>query len=160
MSLVVPIKTIEALSEIKDPDDYRVEIFRRIGNLENMEVFLNRILIAVYIQYARSKGGGLILPTDHIKEDLWQGRAAMVLRCGPAAFVDNESTSFYGHMVHPGDWVSCRVQKGTPLEINQVPCRLIEDYDIEMRILDPRYITGSAASTDTTGRTYDLPRAG
>jgi Chaperonin 10 Kd subunit len=156
MPLVVPIKTLESLSEIQNPDDYKKEVFRRLEGIE-IEVFANRLLVVVYVQYARSKVGGLILPTEYLKEDLWQGRAALVVKLGKCAFVDDAHTSFYGQNVHIGDWVSFRVQKSTPVEIAQLPCRIVEDRDIELKHSDPRHVTGSVASTDVSGRTYDLP---
>jgi hypothetical protein len=146
MAVAVPLDTLRRLSKLEDPDEFRTEVHRMMGN-QMPEMFLNRILCAVYIEnehYRSATGTGLstlVKAPDAIKEDIWQGKPCLVLAVGPAAFVDDTQTSFYEQSVKPGDWVTFKVSNSTQIEINKVPCRIIEDRFIEAKYSDPRQVT-------------------
>ena len=146
MGVAVPLKTLSFLSGLDDPEEFKVEVNRMIGNAMP-EVLLNRVLCAVYIASEKMsdvvgpQGQRLVRTLDAVKEDIWQGKPCLVLKVGPAAFVDDAAMSFYGQKVKPGDWVTFKMVHATQQEINRMPCRIIEDRFIEAIFHDPRHVT-------------------
>ena len=141
MGVTVPLQTLEDLSKIDDPDEYITACRRMIGN--NMpEPFGNRVVCAVYIENEKlGKTGKLYKTQQMVKESIWQGKVMCVLAVGPAAFKDDQFTSFYGQSVKPGDWVTSKVSATTQQEICGLSVRVIEDRFIETKINDPRIET-------------------
>jgi co-chaperonin GroES (HSP10) len=139
MPLVVPRRSLEELSKCNTPEEFTDLVFKKI-DVDKIEVLLNRILTAVYIENEITPGG-IIKPTETIAESIWQGKAALVLKVGPAAFEDDTSSSFYGQSVKPGDWVSFRAGNCSQIEISKIPCRIVEDRYIEAIYHDPRMVT-------------------
>jgi hypothetical protein len=148
LPVALPLKTLEDLSKIPDPEDWAAYVRQKIGN--NMPILtLNNVFCAVYIGsevLAQVKTpGGVVLPLvktqDAVKEDIWQSKMNLVLAAGPAAFVDDASMSFYGQQIRAGDWVSFPIHTCTQLEIKTVPCRIVQDRFITSFWKDPRHLT-------------------
>lgn len=139
MAVAVPHKTLEILSRIFDPEAWKAEIFRMFGN-QKPKLAANQVLCAVYIEHEKT-AGGIIKPQEVVAEDIWQGKPCMVVDKGPAAFVDNEAVSHYGFNAEPGDWVTFKIGNCTQIEVNKVPCRIIEDRFIQANWPDPRMVT-------------------
>lgn len=137
--LQIPRQTIDKFSKIKDLDDYIAALWDQVQP-QNIDVSLNRVLCGVYLTYEKTTGG-LILPTDTKAEDIWQGKAAYVIKVGASAFKDSSEVNFNGFSVQPGDWVTFKIGNASQLEINQYPCRIVLDHFIEAKITDPRMIT-------------------
>lgn len=107
------------MSHIEDPAN---EIRKRIGDISKIEVLHNQILVGVYIRPEKTKGGILLTPQTR-DEDRYQGKAGLVLKKGPLAFVDDDNNKFHGQNVDVGDWVFYRVSDGFPLVLNGTLCR-------------------------------------
>lgn len=137
--IVLPRKAIEKYSIIEDPAEYAKLVFEQI-KLDDIDVTLNRILCGAYITYERYKSG-LFKAPDAKAEDVWQGKAAIVLKVGPLAFQDTPDITFSGFSVKPGDWVTFKIGNSSLMEIQDYPCRLTLDHYIETRIADPRMLT-------------------
>lgn len=126
------------------------------GDLTAYEVFHNRVMVATYIappmvmkgpngediEFHRSDKGQL--------EDRFQGKAGLVLKVGPQAFVDVPALGvfFGGVTIKPGDWVFYRPSDGEEMFIadrtgakhDGLSVRLIEDVLIKGRVVDPALI--------------------
>lgn len=139
MALALPIKTIDEFSSIKDPEEFKRIALEKI-NVDQVDVFLNRVLTIVYIGYERT-AGGIIKPHDTKAEDIYQGKVALVLKVGPTAFVSDATHDFHGMFVARGNWVTFRIGNSSQIEISKVPCRLVSDHYIELRVSDPRMVT-------------------
>ena len=87
--------------------------------------------------YERFQGSNLFKANETKMEDIWQGKAALVLKVGPDAFVDDATQSFAGSQIEVGDWVAFKVGNAWMMNIRGVPCRLIEDMQIRMKLKDP-----------------------
>jgi hypothetical protein len=87
--------------------------------------------------YERFQGSNLFKANETKMEDIWQGKAALVLKVGPDAFVDDATQSFAGSQIEVGDWVAFKVGNAWMMNIRGVPCRLIEDTQIRMKLKDP-----------------------
>ena len=121
------------MSHIEDPAN---EIRKRIGDISKIEVLHNQILVGVYIRPEKTKGG-ILLTSQTRDEDRYQGKAGLVLKKGPLAFVDDENNKFHGQNVDIGDWVFYRVSDGFPLVLNGTLCRLLEEVHVKGKIPSP-----------------------
>lgn len=139
MPLVLPTKTIEKLTKLKEPEEFRDAVFDMV-DVDAIDIYLNRILTVVYLNYGVT-AGGIILPDQKKDEDIWQGKVALVLKVGPTAFVDGDGWNFFGQNVTRGDWVTFRINHASQIEIQSVPCRIVTDRYVEMRVPDPRMVT-------------------
>ncbi len=116
-----------------DPAD---QIWNEIGDLTGFEVMHNDVLIAIYKRPEKTKSG-ILLSDQTRKEDEYQGKAGLVLKKGPLAFVSDENYDFKGQNVVPGEWISIWVSDGRKIIINNVLCRMVEDRHIRLKIPAP-----------------------
>ena len=121
------------MSHIEEPAN---EIRKRIGDISKIEVLHNQILVGVYIRPEKTKGG-ILLTSQTRDEDRYQGKAGLVLKKGPLAFVDDDNNKFHGQNVDIGDWVFYRVSDGFPLVLNGTLCRLLEEVHVKGKIPSP-----------------------
>ena len=122
-------------------DPVKKEIFAAIGDLSKLDrLFSARVLVATYIQPRKSKGG-IILTDKELQEDVYQSTVGLVIMKGPRAFVDDETSKFFGQNVEIGDWVVFRPGDGKRMQVNGINCRLIDDTQIDAVTNDPSIIT-------------------
>lgn len=121
------------MSHSEDPAD---TIRNKIGDLSEFTVFNNYILVGVYERPQKTKSG-ILLADQTRQEDKYQGKAALVLKKGPTAFVSDDNYDFKGQNVEIGDWVSIFVSDGRQIVVNSTLCRLIEDQHIRLKIPAP-----------------------
>ena len=112
--------------------------------LDSIEIFHNQVLVATYIEPEKTRGG-IIRPDRTLAENRFQGKAALVLKMGPLAFVDDNVAKFGGVTVQEGDWVFVRPSDGMEFfSVDQAgagtSCRLFEDVNIKARVSDPSLI--------------------
>ncbi len=122
------------------------------GDLSEIEVFHNLVLVATYIAPARNitRNDGskaqLILPDRSLAEDRFQGKIFLVLQVGPTAFKDAPGVTFGGKSVQPGDWILARPSDGFELFKGDAGAkegasvRLFEDVHIKGRVSDPTVV--------------------
>lgn len=112
------------------------ELKKKVGDLSKIQIMHNQVLVAVYIRPEKT-ASGIFLADQTRAEDRFQGKAGLVLKKGPLAFVDDATNKFHGQDVHPGEWVFYRVSDGFPLIINGQLCRLLEEVHIKGKIPSP-----------------------
>lgn len=116
-----------------DPKD---ELQQQLGDLSGIEVYNNAVLVATYIRPKTTKAG-IHLPDQYRQEDEFQGKAALIVKKGPAAFNDPSGSWFAGAEIKVGDWIALRPSDGWSISINGVPCRMLEDVSVRMKIDRP-----------------------
>lgn len=116
--------------------DPKKKLSEEIGDLKNVEIFNNQLLVALYIRPKKTKSG-IILTDKTVEEDIYQSKVGLVVKAGPSAFVDPKGEWFNGVEVKEGDWVVFRPSDGWSINVNSVPCRIIDDMNIRGRITDP-----------------------
>lgn len=124
--------------------DPKEALLDKVGDLSGIDVFGNDILVAVYKRPNKTKSG-IILADSTLSEDKWQGKSALVLKMGPAAYLDEDGNKFRD--IKEGDWVVFRPSDGWPCILNTlqtgvskedaVDCRIVSDISIRMRVQDP-----------------------
>lgn len=130
---------IAKIREIAESNqDPKLAIRRALGDAATrFQVFHSQVLVATYIQPAQTKGG-IFIPDKSLQEDQFQGTVGLVVALGPGAFKDDNIAKFHGLSLKVGDWCLYRPSDGLQLYVREVPCRLFEDVNIKMRILDPQ----------------------
>lgn len=134
--------------------DPREDLWEKVGNLDDEELFHNQVLVAVYIRPEKMKlgktGFELILTDNTRAEDESQSKVGMIVKMGPTAFkpdLDDDgqprpSTWTWPSDMAPGNWVYYRASDGwATTRINQngdkVLCRILSDTSIRGRIQHP-----------------------
>lgn len=140
-----PISTVDDntphwLTEEQEDKNF---VFDVLGDLSDVDLFYGWVLVAKYIRRTVAKN---ILASDLTqKEDGWQGKVGLVVKKGPAAFVTDKRTDFYGASVDVGDWVVFRHSDGWDGELGTrtarfspyLQCLLIQDAHIIGKIQYP-----------------------
>jgi co-chaperonin GroES (HSP10) len=120
---------------IHDPVE---EIMDKIGDLTDFVIPFNKILVGIYMRPEKTKSG-LILTDKYREEDRWQGRAGVILKRGPMAFIDDDRVKFNGLDPQVGEWVCFRPSDGMKLDIRHKEghCILLSDIQIQLVIPAP-----------------------
>lgn len=118
-----------AMQHTGDPKD---EIWKAIGDLSDLKLFGNEVLVAIYIRPQKTSSG-IFLTDNYRDEDKWQGKIGLVLKKGGTSLVEESDR------VEVNDWVLFRPSDGWGLTVNGVMCRLLDD----------RVIRGAPAKPDT-----------
>jgi len=116
--------------------DPKQTLKKEVGNVDNVEVFNNQVLVAVYTRPEKTKSG-IYLTSGTRDEDKIQGKVGLVLKKGPQAFVDPSNNWFEGIDISLDDWVFFRPSDGWSVTINNVVCRMLDDTNIRGRIQAP-----------------------
>jgi co-chaperonin GroES (HSP10) len=117
----------------KDP---KQKLLDEIGDISAFEIFNNQILVAVYIRPNKTKSG-IYLSDQSREEDKVQGKVGLVVKKGPAAFVDETSEWFKDISVEENDWVVFRPSDGWSITVNNVLCRIIDDTAVRGKVDAP-----------------------
>jgi co-chaperonin GroES (HSP10) len=121
------------MNHVVDPAE---AIWKKIGKLDDITIFGNYVLLGVYERPEQTKSK-IYLPDQSRSEDRYQGKAALVLKKGPTAFVSDHNYDFKGQDVQIGDWVTIFVSDGRPLILNSQLVRIVEDQYIRLKIPAP-----------------------
>jgi co-chaperonin GroES (HSP10) len=116
--------------------DPKQKLLEDIGDLSNVEIFNNQILVAVYIRPNKTKSG-IYLSDQSREEDKVQGKVGLVVKKGPSAFVDDGNEWFKDISVEVNDWVVFRPSDGWSITVNNVLCRMIDDTAIRGKVDAP-----------------------
>lgn len=117
-----------------DVDPAKV-IYDKLGDMEDVDVFNDRIMLAIYERPTMTKGG-IALPEATRAEDQFQGKAAMIVGMGPVARAKAADPEL-GSGLNIGDWVAIRPSDGWPVRINNQLCRMVSEKDVHLRIGTP-----------------------
>lgn len=131
--MLASAQKIAELSQARDP---KQALLDAVGDLSKEKVFFNHILVATYITSEKT-AGGIIRPQNNIREAEYQGKVGLVIQKGPQAFKDDAEVEFDGQNVERGDWVVFRVGDGFACTINGIPCRMLTDRAIRMKLTKP-----------------------
>ena len=124
--------SIEKISQAKDP---KAAILAAVGDISEFKIASDLVLLGTFIRNEKTIGG-IILPTDNLKEDEFQGKVGLVLKRGPIAYSDWEQGDEIGQMARLHTWVVYQIKDAWPCQINGTACRMIA-YD-KIRAVTPR----------------------
>jgi co-chaperonin GroES (HSP10) len=121
-----------------DVDPKKV-ILDELGDITDIELYHNQLLIAIYIRPEKTKSG-LYLSSQTRDEDKYQGKVGLVVKKGPDAFRDDTGKWFRDVSISEHDWVYFRPSDGWQVTVHGVLCRIIDDTDIRGRLPAPDVI--------------------
>jgi len=118
-----------AMLHEKDP---RELILEQLGDLSDYEMN-DEMLLAIYRRPELTKGG-IALPESTRKEDLYQGKAHLIVKIGPNCdYTDSLPVKLH-------DWVVVRPSDGWAVQVHKVDCRHVHPKFIRARISHPEVI--------------------
>jgi len=119
-----------------DPKKYLLD---ELGDISDIQLFNNQVLVALYVRPEKTSGG-ILLPGKTRDEDKYQGKVGLVIKKGNQAFVDTSKNWFNGTSVELNDWVFFRPAEGWALDVHGVPCRILDDVDVRGALPAPDVI--------------------
>jgi len=134
---VLSASKIELISQSSDP---KAAIIKAVGDLSGANVCSDNVLVGTYIRNERT-AGGIIRPSDNVKEDEYQGKVGLVLKKGPHACFEHTDGSDDGAAnAELHTWVVYAIRDGWPVQINGTPCRFVPYDKIRMTVSDPAMV--------------------
>jgi len=116
-------------------EDPKQKLLDQLGDISDIELFHNQVLLAVYLRPEKTKSG-LILTADHLDEDRYQSKVGMLIKRGPLAF-EQDGNWFTGMTFNDFDWLIFRPSDGWSITVNGVLCRIFDDISIKGRAPHP-----------------------
>jgi len=116
-------------------EDPKVKLLDQLGDISDIELFHNQVLLAVYLRPEKTKSG-LILTADHLDEDRDQSKVGLLVKQGPLAF-EQDGNWFTGLTFQEHDWLIFRPSDGWSITVNGVLCRIFDDISIKGRAPHP-----------------------
>jgi co-chaperonin GroES (HSP10) len=124
---------VVAMSHDENP---KQRILSEIGNIDDIQVLNNQVLVAVYVRPEKTKGG-IFLPGQAREEDRFQSKVGLIVKSGPIAFVDENGKWFRDADINVHDWIVFRPSDGWNITINGVLCRMLEDTSVRAKVSGP-----------------------
>lgn len=116
--------------------DPKEVIWKAVGDLSEVQVKYRNVLLGTYIRPKKTKSG-LHLTDQTVGEDVYQGKAHLVLAMGPDAFASGDGEWDEINGVEEGDWVVIRAGDAWAVNINGQDCRMCIDAAIRMKVPHP-----------------------
>jgi len=120
------------MSHEEDPTQ---KLLDQLGDISEIELFHNQVLLAVYLRPEKTKSG-LILTADHLDEDKYQSKVGLLVKRGPLAF-EQDGNWFTGMTFQDHEWLIFRPSDGWSITVNGVLCRIFDDISIKGRAPHP-----------------------
>ncbi len=117
-------------------DDPAENIRKEMGDISDIEIFHNQVLVAVYIRPEKTKSG-LYISAQTREEDKYQGKVGLIIKKGADAFVDESGKWFKGVNLDVGNWIYFRPSDGWQITVHGQLCRILDDTDVRGRIPQP-----------------------
>ena len=114
---------------MKHTVDPAQKIMQELGDLSDIGVYRNLVLLAIYVR-PELTAGGVHIAKQTTDEDIYQGKVGLIIKAGPQAFIDPEQKWFDGKPPKVGDWVYFRPSESWAINVHGVPCRMLEDIDL------------------------------
>jgi len=127
------------LSAVADAEDPKREIIKWAGNLKDISVKNDRILVATYARPQKT-AGNILLPDSQLAENRWQGMVGLLLACGPSAFKYDGSFKYEGEPPKVGDWIVYKPAESTEVAWRKMSCRILRSDSVIATIKDPLLI--------------------
>ncbi len=109
--------------------------------LDKVQLFLNAVLVAIYVRPEKMPGSGIMLPFQTRDEDVYQGTCGIVLKLGPRCFEDSDTLTWTeADKFKVDDWVMFRRgdANGFRVSLNGVECiRFETERGIKMAVPRP-----------------------
>lgn len=120
----------------EDPEKAKQRTLAELGDISEVRIDMNRVLLAVYERPEKTESG-LYLGDKTRKEDVHQGKAALVVKLGPGVDQSDRNVNFYDRKLAVGEWAVVWPNDGVKFNVGGKDCRLVRDDIIFVRIPRP-----------------------
>lgn len=141
------MSSVSTLILPKAPSQEFIEkIAATIGEMHDLEVFHNQIVVAKFIRTHVGTSGRILAASQTQMEDKWQSKVGLVVKIGPRAFIDEPGYQFHGLKVNVGEWVLYRNSDGWDFDYcaeagaDKIPMRMLEDTHLRGRVARPELV--------------------
>lgn len=134
----MPVLSAPKIQQISQAIDPKQGIIEAAGDLSDVDVFSDLVLIGTYIR--SEKKGSLILPKEYLEEDEHQSKTGLVLKVGPLAYGDWEDDDVRGKNATIHTWVAFAIKDTWPCQVNGAPCRFVPYEKLRARLKNPAMI--------------------
>lgn len=140
MPVAMPAR-MKDLAQHKGSNDFKARVTDYTKKaLPAIQPLGSDVLVATFVQ-SEVTSGGIIRPDRVTHEDVWQGRAGLVLAIGPTAFQYSDGGyKWEGPKPKVGDWVLFRFADSWDLHLAGVGCRIVDANHIRAVIADPETV--------------------
>ncbi len=135
----MPVASASKIEQISQAIDPKAAIIKAAGDLSGARVTTDLVLVGTYIRNEKT-AGGIIRPSEVLKEDEYQGKVGLVLKAGPLAYGDWEDEADRGQNARLHTWVVYAIKDGWPVQINGTPCRFVPYDKIRMVTDNPTMV--------------------
>lgn len=135
----MPVASASKIEQISQSSNPKAAIIKAVGDISDTIVASDLVLLGTYIRNEKT-AGGIIRPTDNVKEDEYQGKVGLVLKTGPIAYGDWEDEAERGQMAELHTWVVYQIKDAWPIQLNGTACRCIPYEKIRMQIPEPSMV--------------------
>lgn len=134
---------------LPEKDDPKVEMLKALGDISDIQIGNNDVLVAIYLRSTTTTLGGKkwIMTDNTVKEDENQSKVGLIIKMGPQACVDPTGQWFNGIEYALGDWVFYRPSDGwlfeiadpdKPLDVkSRILCRMLKDTSLRGKVTRP-----------------------
>ena len=139
VKLIIP-EPIDPVKKWKD------EIMARVGDCAWIREYPTDVLVVKYIRQTVGASGVLVAASNTQREDGYQSKVGLVIKCGSQTFVDGDDANFHGFKASIGEWAVYRPSTGwdfnyiIPGTNNMIQCRLLRDTDIKAVVPNPNVL--------------------
>lgn len=127
------------LAEYRTPEEQKQAVLAKVGDLSELTVLRDLVVVSLYVKPNRSKGG-IIFADKTVEEDRYQSKCGLVLKMGATAFKYDGSYPWEGPKPEVGDWVMFRAADGWDQDIKGIACRMVYADLIKGIVTDPAVI--------------------
>lgn len=125
------------LMQMAHETDPASDIIQKLGNIDDIDLLHNQIMVAVYIRPEKTKSG-IYLSDNTRQEDRYQGKVGLLVKKGPTAFeADDKWFSGEENFTVNLDWLVFRPSDSWQITVNGVLCRIMDDIAVRGRVPNP-----------------------
>lgn len=135
INVMLPDKGLRMVHK-DDPAKVIWDKLKEGGGIDDVALYHNNILVAVY-QRPEKTAGGIIITEKARGEDVFTGVVGLVIKKGPLAFKSDEQVDFAGQDVEIGQWVWFRPQDSTLVLVKGVKARMLKEFAIMGTVAHP-----------------------
>lgn len=117
-------------------EDPREVAIREVGDISDIEIFNNQVLVVIYERPEKTVSG-LYITDKNRDEDKFQSKVGLIVKMGPDAFKDEDEKWFKDVEFNLADWVVYRPSDGWSISVNKKACRMLDDVHIRARVQHP-----------------------
>jgi co-chaperonin GroES (HSP10) len=124
------------LLAVSNAENPKAEIKKWAGNLKDINLTNDRILVATFARPQKT-AGGVYLADSQLAENRWQGMVGLYLAGGPSAFEFDGPYKYNGEPPKIGSWLVYKPADSTEVAWRKMSCRIMRSESVIATISDP-----------------------